>query len=133
MVTLKFGGTSMGTAARIFDSARIMQKRAKEDRVSIIVSAVAGVSNMLLASIESCARGKDGANFVQQIERVHSDIAKELEVLWFKADTVLAALQIHLREYERLLDAVRVVGECPASVHARLGVMRLLQINCWIL
>ena len=45
MLTLKFGGTSMGSAKRILDSVEIMIGRAKEDRISVIVSAVAGVSN----------------------------------------------------------------------------------------
>ena len=47
MLTLKFGGTSMGSAKRILDSAQIMVDRAKSDRISVIVSAVAGVSNSL--------------------------------------------------------------------------------------
>ena len=40
----------MGNACRILDSVDIMIGRAKDDRVSVIVSAVAGVSNHLQAA-----------------------------------------------------------------------------------
>ena len=35
MLTLKFGGTSMGSARRILDSVEIMLGRAKTDRISV--------------------------------------------------------------------------------------------------
>lgn len=47
MLTLKFGGTSMGSARRILDSTDIMISRSETDRISVVVSAVAGVSNKL--------------------------------------------------------------------------------------
>ena len=37
MITLKFGGTSMGNARRIIDSATIMKERAEKDRISVVV------------------------------------------------------------------------------------------------
>lgn len=42
MLTLKFGGTSMGSARRMLDSVDIMTSRAKTGRISVVVSAVAG-------------------------------------------------------------------------------------------
>ena len=45
MITLKFGGTSMANARRILASSEIIISRAKEDRLSVVVSAAAGVSN----------------------------------------------------------------------------------------
>ena len=57
MLTLKFGGTSMGNARRILSSADIICKRAKEDRLSVVVSAVAGVSNTLQAAVDACTAG----------------------------------------------------------------------------
>ena len=54
MITLKFGGTSMANARRILASADIIINRAKEDRLSVVVSAAAGVSNTLQAAIDAC-------------------------------------------------------------------------------
>ena len=64
MITLKFGGTSMGSARRIIDSAMIMKGRAEKDRISVVVSAVAGVSNKLQESIEKQRQDPQLTNFV---------------------------------------------------------------------
>ena len=64
MITLKFGGTSMGNAERIISSADIIIGRAKQERVSVVVSAVSGVSNKLQESIDECVKGNEPAPFV---------------------------------------------------------------------
>jgi aspartokinase/homoserine dehydrogenase 1 len=122
MITLKFGGTSMGNAARISDSAAIMLSRAEEDRISVVVSAVAGVSNRLLADIDACARGERGDSRLMLIAKIHNDIVCELESAHggFRAEPVYERLEPVLNECGRLLDAVGAMGECPASVHARI-------------
>ena len=71
MITLKFGGTSMGSAQRMIDSAAIMLGRAQDDRISVVVSAVAGVSNKLQESIDACSSGADADKFVQEIQDIH--------------------------------------------------------------
>ena len=62
MIPLKFGGTSMANARRILASSEIIINRAKEDRVSVIVSAVAGVSNNLQSAIDATTNGISSAN-----------------------------------------------------------------------
>ena len=54
MLTLKFGGTSMGSAARILNSADIVIGRAEKDRVSVVVSAVAGQHNKMCVRQRAC-------------------------------------------------------------------------------
>ena len=71
----------MGSAARILNSADIIIGRAKKDRVSVVVSAVAGVSNLLMDSINGCCAGGDAKSFVAAVKKIHSavcaDIAKK--------------------------------------------------------
>ena len=69
MITLKFGGTSMESARRILSSADIIISRAKSERVSVVVSAVAGVSNKLQESIDACVKGMRAENFVHETEK----------------------------------------------------------------
>ena len=122
MLTLKFGGTSMGSARRILDSAAIMVGRARADRISVVVSAVAGVSNKLQEAIDACETGANAVTFVQEIRRVHVEICSELQSLCtgFSADNVLKKIEVHFTELERLLTGVAVFGECPNSVHCRI-------------
>lgn len=122
MLTLKFGGTSMGSARRILDSVNIMIGRAQKSRVSVIVSAVAGVSNALQAAIDGCVAGGNAATYVESIRKVHADICFELEacVDGFNAKEVLKRIEPNFIELEKLLTGVSSFGECPKSIHCRI-------------
>ena len=123
MLTLKFGGTSMGSARRILDSIQIMMERAQTDRISVIVSAVAGVSNSLQAAIDSCVAGNGAPDvLVKAIRTVHQGICDELHanVAGFVASDVMRTLEPYFVELEKLLAGVATFGECPASIHCRI-------------
>ena len=113
MLTLKFGGTSMGSARRILDSVNIMCGRAEKDRISVVVSAVAGISNKLQESIDSCVKGGEAAPFVEQIRTTHRDICSELKstLPGFKTDDVMAKIETNLSELAKLLTGVATFGE----------------------
>lgn len=122
MLTLKFGGTSMGSARRILDSTDIMVSRAEGERISVVVSAVAGVSNRLQESIDGCLAGAPAEPFVEQLRKVHQDICLEIaaQLPAFVPATVMQRLESTFAEYHRLLEAVSAFGECPDSVHCRI-------------
>lgn len=122
MITLKFGGTSMGSARRIQDSALIIKGRAEQDRISVVVSAVAGVSNKLQESIDKTTTGTPAYEFCTTIRETHVNICSELEkeLSGFNKNAVLQTLEPIFLEYEKLLNAVVAFGECPLSVHCRI-------------
>lgn len=123
MLTLKFGGTSMGSARRILDSVHIMMGRAEKERVSVIVSAVAGVSNALQAAIDGCVAGAGtAASYVADIRRTHEEICDELHanVEGFVASDVMKKIEPNFVELEKLLSGVATFGECPTSIHCRI-------------
>ena len=112
----------MGSAQRILDSAEIMIGRAAEDRISVVVSAVSGVSNRLQASIDSCVSGGQPAAFVQELRGIHADICAELQSLLpgFSAAAVLARLEPLFVELGQLLSGLVTFGECPPSAYCRI-------------
>ena len=113
----------MGNARRILDSADIMMGRARTDRVSVVVSAVAGVSNRLQAAIDGCVAGTGTpAAFVEEIRRTHETICDEIraDLEGFADGDVRKAIAPHFAELERLLSGVATFGECPASIHCRI-------------
>ena len=122
MLTLKFGGTSMGSAKRILDSVEIMIGRAKEDRISVIVSAVAGVSNSLQSAIDGCVTGGRAATYVESIRKTHAEICSQIEsqVKGFSAGETLKKIENNFVELEKLLNGVASFGECPSSIHCRI-------------
>lgn len=112
----------MGSARRIMDSAAIMVSRAKVDRISVVVSAVAGISNKLQAAINSCVSGGEPSEFVEDIRTVHSDICSEIKssLPSFNPESVKTAIDKRLAKLEKLLSGLVTFGECPASVHCRI-------------
>ena len=108
MLTLKFGGTSMGSARRMLDSAAIMIGRAEQDRISVVVSAVAGISNKLQESIDKCSTGANPEEFISFIRETHATICNDIatELKNFNAKETMQKLDGVLKEFERLLQAV---------------------------
>ncbi len=122
MITLKFGGTSMANARRILASSEIIINRAKEDRISVIVSAVAGVSNTLQSAIDATTSGISGAKYVTDLRNTHNEICLELQskLQGFDADKVMAKLEPNFIELEKLLAGCVSFCECPDTVHCRI-------------
>ena len=122
MITLKFGGTSMGSARRILDSVDIMIAQAKNERISVVVSAVAGVSNKLQESIDGCITGKTSDAYVSELRHFHEDICSEIQsqLAGFNAGAVMVRLNEKFSELEKLLNAVSSFGECTDTAHCRI-------------
>lgn len=122
MITLKFGGTSMGSARRILDSVDIMIEQAKAERISVVVSAVAGVSNKLQESIDGCITGKTSETYVKELRHTHEDICLEIQskLAGFNAGAVMVRVNEKIDELEKLLNAVSSFGECTDTAHCRI-------------
>ena len=122
MLTLKFGGTSMGNARRILDSTDIIIEQQQNERVSVIVSAVAGVSNKLQESIDGSIRGENPERFVKNLRAVHLEICRELQskLPGFDSDAVMKSLEDKFVELQNLLTAVVAFGECTDTAHCRI-------------
>ncbi|MDD6969211.1 MAG: bifunctional aspartate kinase/homoserine dehydrogenase I [Treponema sp.] len=122
MITLKFGGTSMANARRILASSEIILNRAKEDRISVVVSAVAGVSNSLQAAIDATTTGISGDAYVSDLRNTHNEICLELQskLPGFEAEKVMSRLEANFVELGKLLAGCVSFGECPDTVHCRI-------------
>lgn len=112
----------MANARRILASSEIIINRAKEDRVSVIVSAVAGVSNNLQSAIDATTTGISGVNYVTDLRNTHNEICLELQskLPGFDAEKVMAKLEPNFVELEKLLAGCVSFGECPDTVHCRI-------------
>ncbi|NLM00170.1 MAG: bifunctional aspartate kinase/homoserine dehydrogenase I [Treponema sp.] len=122
MITLKFGGTSMGSAQRMFDSASIMVEKAKEGRISVVISAVAGISNMLQDSIDTAIAKENTEKYIEDIRSTHITICNDLEkmVKNFDKISVMTKVDAVLTSYENFLNAVSTFKECPVSIQCHI-------------
>src|SRR5205807_2450886 len=57
LIVMKFGGTSVGNAERFRQCAEILRAAAAKDRIIVVVSAVAGVTDAILKTIEAARHG----------------------------------------------------------------------------
>ena len=116
MIVIKFGGTSVGTADRVANAIDIVSER-REQRPIVVVSALAGVTNELVAATEA-ARACDSAKVDQIIGAVrqrHEDVALQLvqqKIDFFEAFT--KQLDKHIDQIHTILRGIAMLGEITA-------------------
>ena len=111
---MKFGGTSIGTGENIRNVANIVRNNSKKgDKVVVVVSALAGVTNQLIHEAEELTKGKEERiqEFVKELAEKHLqtiDIAIENKKL--KEETKHSVKNI-IEELRKILIGICYVGE----------------------
>lgn len=116
---LKFGGTSVADPPAITTAAAIVaSSRAECERVLVVVSALAGVTNALVAALEAATR-RDGAA-ESSFRALHSRHRAVLAAVGRPPSALDAAdaLDAELEALRRRLEAVALLGRAPACVAA---------------
>lgn len=119
-VVMKFGGTSVSTAANWQTIAELVRHRLDAGfRVLVVHSALHGISNSLAEILESAIGGEISQRF-DALKRQHYELADSLNV------DGPSLLDGALQELEQLIAGVRLVHE--VSVRVRVRVMALGEI-----
>lgn len=120
MIVLKFGGTSVGDAEAIARTGRIVASRANKGAI-VVVSALGGVTNTLVALAEQAAKGHlIGA--IRAVEGLRERHLQQAELLLGagtdSADTC-AELSAMIDELAHLAEALATLGDLtPRSLDA---------------
>lgn len=80
LIVMKFGGTSVGNADRFRQCAKIVARGAAKDRVVVVVSAMAGVTDLIFKTIDAARHGDAPATktHLQRFEAVHRELIESL-------------------------------------------------------
>src|SRR5512135_2020420 len=80
LIVMKFGGTSVGNADRVRQCAEIVSKAARLDRIVVVVSAMAGVTDLIFKTIDAARHGDSAATrtHLQKFESVHRELIASL-------------------------------------------------------
>lgn len=80
LIVMKFGGTSVGNAERFRQCAAIIGKAARHDRIVVVVSAMAGVTDLIFKTIDAARNGDSAAtrSHLQRFESVHRELIAAL-------------------------------------------------------
>jgi aspartate kinase len=120
-MTMKFGGTSVGSAQAIRQAADIvLEQSQKWDRLAVVVSAMSGVTNLLTQGALSAANGNHAPrSAVADLRVLHYRVVDEL----FYPEPVegldpngeraqlLAVVDEYLDEFDAFCRSVQVLGE----------------------
>lgn len=116
MIVIKFGGTSVGDAKRVANAIDIVAER-RQQKPIVVVSALAGVTNELVAASEAARQG-DGENvdrIIAAIRQRHEDVAVQLvqqKIDFFEAFT--RQLDKQIEQIHTILRGITLLGEVTA-------------------
>ena len=117
--TMKFGGTSVGSAEAITQVIEIVREAVDQgDRVVIVVSAMAGVTDMLLESVARAVAGdNDGyETLARQIREKHEGALTSLIPPGSEREDAYSQLNTLLDQHLKLCQAIYILGEATPRI-----------------
>ncbi|MBO9634797.1 MAG: bifunctional aspartate kinase/homoserine dehydrogenase I [Chitinophagaceae bacterium] len=121
MQVLKFGGSSVANAVNINKVVAIVQDALKKDRTIVVVSALGGVTDLLLQSGALAAGGDEQyKNVLQIIEQRHLEAVKAL-IPVAKQSAVLSWMKQRCNEIEDICNGVFLLGELSLRTKDRIA------------
>ena len=103
MIVMKFGGTSVGSAARIREVVGIIKSQLNNEPV-VVVSALEGATDSLINIGNESAAGKDVSLMLEQVIKRHYDTIDEL-----KLDKKIIASEVD--QLSKLVGEIFLLGE----------------------
>lgn len=118
-ITMKFGGTSVGNADAIENVYSIVAGGIESgNTITIVVSAMSGVTDMLLNSVRAAVKG-DKWSYLQLNEDIrdkHLNAIHELIAAGSNRDAILTAMQEMLKKHVDLCEAINILGEATPRI-----------------
>jgi len=120
VIVVKFGGTSVGDAEAIKRAAAIVVSR-RERRPIVVVSAMAGVTNALLAIAEQSSRGQliGAIRSIEGLRERHMEEAERLLGDTAECEELCGDMSAMIDELAHLTEALNTLGDVsPRSLDA---------------
>jgi len=110
-IVLKYGGTSVASAARWERIADRVRELAADRRVLVVVSAQAGVTNLLERAVDAAVRNEAGP-VLEEITGITRALAMETGVAWDAAAS-------RFEDASRCLQGIALTRDAPPKLRAR--------------
>ena len=111
MIVLKFGGTSVANAQNIKLVLDIVSKKAKNNKLAVVVSALSGVTDLLLkGSNEAASKDESYKETLEEIQQKHFETISNL-VSESHQNQVIETITTEFNHLETLLDGCFLLGE----------------------
>ena len=119
LIVQKFGGTSLADLAGFEASAGVIAQYAAGRQVVVVLSAVKGVTDLLLAAIDSAIAGGDGAVHLREALARQSALLDDLTAQGVPTPLAREFLQEQDEVLGRRIEGIRLLGQCPDETRAR--------------
>lgn len=114
MIVLKFGGTSVSSAENIRKVQQIIKNLSQTSQISIVVSAIGGITNKLIKCACYAESGDDSfEDLFDEISNQHMELCNQLLPVTLR-NTTIAKVKIKLNELEDVLRGVFLINELSA-------------------
>ncbi len=121
MQVLKFGGSSLADAKCFQQVAEIIRRRCKNDRTAVVLSAMRGVTDALIGTIDAAISGDDWQNRLQAIEKQHLETLAAMQcACHIESQRQMTRMNYLIANAEALLQGVSLLRQCPADTYATL-------------
>lgn len=111
MQVIKFGGSSVASAENINKVVDIVKSKAGTGKVAVVVSALGGITDLLLQCANLAATGNETyKTSLQEIEARHLNTVKEL-IPVTQQSSVLSAVKKMCNEIEDICNGIFLLGE----------------------
>lgn len=119
MQVLKFGGSSVASAANINKVASIIKEKQEGTRLAVVVSALGGITDLLLQCAgEAAANDTVYRDHLQELEKRHLAAVKELVPVQ-QQSSVLSSVKKSCNEIEDICNGIFLLGELSARTRDR--------------
>ena len=116
----KFGGTSLADLRGFEASAAIIGQYAAERQVVVVLSAVKGVTDLLLAAIDTAVAGEDGAVHLREAFERQQALVDDLARQGVATPEAIAFFREQEEILFRRIEGIRLLGQCPDEARARI-------------
>lgn len=119
MITMKFGGTSVGSPEAISQAVDIIEDElANGESVAVIVSAMSGVTDMLIQSVEKAIVGDKWGymSISQDIRDKHEEAIDQLIRTHHLRESILQRINALVDQHAQLCDAINTLSEATPRI-----------------
>lgn len=116
----KFGGTSLADLAGFEASAAVICRYINEYQVIVVLSAVKGVTDLLLMAIDTAVEGGDGSVHLEKAISRERDVIRDMSGKCIEAPLGSAFLDEQQKVLTRRVEGIRLLGQCPDETRARI-------------
>ncbi len=119
---MKFGGTSVGNHLAMEQVFRIVQKNASGNKLIVVLSACAGVTDSLLKLAEKSlsAEPTETEKIIETLEARHLQLVVELFRNGEKTANCIKTVNFIFESLKKLVEGIRILGEITPKVTAEI-------------